>query len=105
LPITLSSVDLPEPFGPVTVRLSPAARSKPISAKTASPPRSPLRFSAISRMLSPSSITKCRYRFRIAANLRFMCLELFQETLYMRNNHASGRCGKRICAEPAHAPP
>jgi hypothetical protein len=35
--------------------------------KTASPPRSPLSFSAISRMLSPLSIAACRDRSRTAA--------------------------------------
>jgi hypothetical protein len=33
----------------------------------------------------------------------FIGLELFYEILYMPDNHASGRRGNRICAEPVRA--
>ena len=38
-----SSVDLPDPFGPVTTSASPVPRAKATPEKTVSPPRSPLR--------------------------------------------------------------
>ena len=46
----------------------------------------------------------CR-RACIAATLPFVAMELCPESRYMPNNHASGRRGNRICAEPARAPP
>ena len=69
-----------------------------MSENSVSPPRPPLSFSAISRIVLPGGLLGHAARC-IAANLPFGGLELFYEILYDRDNHASGRHGNRICAE------
>src|SRR5437899_12527603 len=95
--MTLRGVDLPAPFGPVTMSASPFSSANPIPEKTVSPPRSPPRFSAISRILVRPENTVLPPPHR--TNLPFDCLELFQEILYMRFIRANGRRGHRISAE------
>src|SRR5262245_59191138 len=93
--IVLKSVDLPEPLGPVTTSASPAPRSKSIAEKSVSSPRPPLSPSAISRIDAP-----CLHRPSHRSKLHLGRLETFLEILYERNNHASGRRGKRIAPKP-----
>src|SRR5690606_33066959 len=92
---TLSSVDLPVPFGPVTISAPPAASTKEISRNTISPPRSAVRSRALSRIALP---------FAAAAKSRANSLELFYEILYSQGDRASGRHARQL-RRTQRAPP
>ena len=99
---TRSSVDLPAPFGPVTMSASPSPSEKPTPEKTGCAAALAAQISAISRIVLP--VSECRVAAACgAAKMAIPCLELFQEFLYMRAYHASGRRGNQFAPNQRRA--